>query len=174
MAGPRQVERAVQLRQLALAGDKDGSFNLRRLTFKKRKSGGEIGRGNRGWHGGFQLAVPDLLVQPDRFLAGLDTQLFGQEAATGLVLGQGGGPLAAPCKRAHQVLVGCLIPGLQFDLPPGEGLGLLVLAALLVGCCQVMERGGHLAGEPLAGKERPFLKGGAVAEGEPLQETAPV
>ena len=54
------------------------------------------------------------------------------------------------------------------------GLGLFVLAALLVGRRQAMERGRHLAGESLPREQRPLLKGGAVADGEPLQKAAPV
>ncbi len=111
-----------------------------------------------------QLAIADLLVQPRRFFGWLDAQFFSQEAATGLVLSQGGAALAPERQRSHQLSVGRLIPGLQFDLPPGTGLGLLVLAASLVGCRQAMEHGRHLPGESLPCKQRPFLKGGAVPD----------
>jgi hypothetical protein len=83
------------LRQLALSGDKDGYFDLRRFFFEKKgQSGGEIRRGSGGWHKSLQLAISDSLVQLCRFCRWLDAQLFNQEAATGLVLGQGSAPLA--------------------------------------------------------------------------------
>jgi hypothetical protein len=70
--------------------------------------------------------------------------------------------------------LGLLVPRLQINPPEGVALGVLILASPLVGGCQAGEHLQDLALQLLLLQERPFFKGGRIADRKAFQETAPV
>ena len=100
LAGQRQVKEAVQFCQFP------------RPSNKWCRGAGERGSGG-GNHSSAQEAVANLLVQRGGLVRRLNPQFLGQQAPTGLILGQGGAAPAAQRQQAHQLPVGFLVPGLQ-------------------------------------------------------------
>jgi hypothetical protein len=108
------------------------------------------------------LTLFDSLVKLRRLRCRLDAQFLSQEAAAGLVVRQRRATPPTQRQQAHHLLVGCLLPRLQFQLPPGIFTGLLVLATLFVVAGQTVKGRQGLALQPLSDQQGPIIKGRAA------------
>ncbi len=70
--------------------------------------------------------------------------------------------------------VGALPPGIELQLPPGEGQRPVDLAPLLVGRCQSGQRLHRQAVQVLLLQQQPLLELGAAGQRKALQEPAAV
>ena len=123
-----------------------------------------------------RAAAVKRLRQSARLRTRLDAELLGQDLVAGLILGQGGAPLAAAGQQQHQLPVGVLPPGFQ-----GQQAGGVVDAGRLSGPTLLAE----IYGQPVQGLhgqyaqpgplgQSPFLKCRGLAHVKPFQEVTPV
>jgi len=101
---------------------------------------------------------------------GYVTQLLGQDAPAGLVLGQGRTALPVQRQGTHRLAIRFLSPRVQLQLPQGVAQRRLEIAVLLVIVRQVAEGIQGLLVQALALNQRPLLKLGAIFEKEAVQE----
>ena len=111
---------------------------------------------------GMQVPIANPLVKHCCLYLWFHPQLFRQDAATDLILSQGCAALPTQRQRNHQLAMGFLAPGLQFQLTSSIVSGLLVFPALIVAGRQMIKGLHCLAVEVLAFHHVPFLKGQAV------------
>jgi hypothetical protein len=86
------------------------------------------------------LTSANLLVQPARLLRRFDVQFYGQDTAARLILRQGFAALAAQGQDRHELPVGFFAHGIEFQLPPGIGIGAVVCLLSLMIRSQLLER----------------------------------
>ena len=129
--------------------------------------GGRLGRQvvvGGGWGGA------DAFVQGFRLRQGFHPQFLRQDAATGLVLGQGRAPLAGEGQQPHHLPVGLFPPRLYSQLPPRVLDGPFVLPPPDVVGGQVRQRLQHLLAQPGAAAHHPLLELRAARQIEVGQE----
>jgi hypothetical protein len=115
-----------------------------------------------------------LLIQSGRLPPWLDTQVFVQQTAAGLVLGQSCLPPAIERQQAHQCPVSFFLPGIKLHSSPDEFESFLILALRLITASQAAQGFQVQTPQPFPIKQGPLFKGVAVAQGEARQELPPV
>ena len=104
----------------------------------------------------------------------LDAQFVRQDAATGVILGDGRAALPGKRQEAHQGAMRALAQGVHGHRLPRHLHALLERTALLVRGCQVFQRLDRQAVQVLPLQGDPFLEGRSVGQGIALQKVAPV
>ena len=125
---------------------------------------------NSGWC--HQRPVTDPGDQRPRLLLCFDAQFVRQDAAAGVILGDGRAALPGKRQEAHQGAMRALAQGVHDHRPPRHVHALLERTALLVRGCQVFQRLDRQAVQVLPLQGDPFLEGGSVGQGITLQKGA--
>ena len=121
-----------------------------------------------------QQPLADLVAQGGGLGLGLDLQIAGQQAAAGLVLGQGGAAPAVQGHQGHHLAVGRLREGIERQPAAGCLDPVAVAVVLQVELSQGAQALDRLPVERFALHGDPLLKAAGAAHVEPGQKVATV